>query len=95
MPPVLDDTFPVYSGLFNEVISSSLSRYSPPAPAPTDEPTQEENKNDGGEDGEFVVLASVKKSGGEKKELPSGLEESLLQTMTQVKREQMLLSLSS
>lgn len=29
LPPVLDDTFPVYSGLFNEVISSALARYLP------------------------------------------------------------------
>ena len=29
LPSVLDDTFPVYSGLFNEVISSSLARFLP------------------------------------------------------------------
>ena len=27
LPSVIDDTFPVYSGLFNEVISSSMARF--------------------------------------------------------------------
>ena len=29
LPSVLDDTFPVYSGLFNEIISSSMARVAP------------------------------------------------------------------
>ena len=55
LPSVLDDTFPVYSGLFNEVISSSMARYQPPIAAAEE---QEENNEQEEEkkDGDFIVL---------------------------------------
>ena len=42
LPSVVDDTYPVYSGLFNEVISSSMARYKS---AEASQEDQEEMKN--------------------------------------------------
>ena len=70
LPSLIDDSTPIYSGLFNEVISSCLTRYLPEA-------SEEESKTE-------------EATSGGKTALPQGLDETLLQTMIQVKRDQLM-----
>lgn len=70
LPCFVDETSPVFSGLFNEVISSSLARYAPPPAQVQEEQPQEDA------DGAAASTAGTKKSA------PTSLEESLLQAMT-------------
>ena len=86
LPSVIDDTFPVYSGLFNEVISSSMARFksAPIEQAVGGASQAEESKNE-----DFVVLSGAQgeESAVKSRELPTGLDEALLITITQVKKE--------
>jgi len=67
LPSVFDDSSPVYSGLFNEVMSSSVARYAP-APAPAADAEKQPGDDDPNAAG----------PGAAKKETPTSLEESLL-----------------
>ena len=85
LPSVIDDTFPVYSGLFNEVISSSMARFkSAPIEQAVSASQAEESKNE-----DFVMLSGAQgeESAVKSRELPTGLDEALLITITQVKKE--------
>ena len=76
LPTQIDDSTPIYSGLFNEVISSCLVRYLPENG--NEESKEEESK---GEDPNPANKAQT---------LPTGLDDTLLSTMIQVKRDQLL-----
>ena len=76
LPTQIDDSTPIYSGLFNEVISSCLVRYLPENDI--EESKEEESK------GEEPNQASKAQA------IPQGLDETLLSTMIQVKRDQLL-----
>jgi len=69
LPSAVDDATQVFSGLFNEVISSSLARYLPPTvEAVGDEEETKKEKDD------FVHIQAATS----KANLPASLEESLL-----------------
>lgn len=71
LPMQIDDSTPIYSGLFNEVISSCLVRYLPARKSGEQiEESKEEAKGDD--------MSQI----GKAPELPQGLDEALLVTMT-------------
>ena len=77
LPSYVDEAFPVYEGLFNEVISSALARYNSPK-----QPDQEPEESKASDSAAIMPPTDTQK----RVELPACLEESLLQAMTQVKR---------
>ena len=79
LPNQIDDSTPIYSGLFNEVISSCLVRY---LPSQIKEDNGEESKEEEVKDDDPNQTKTVS--------LPQGLDETLLQTMTEVKKDQLL-----
>ena len=69
----IDDSTPIYTGLFNEIVSSSIVRYLPVK--------QKENEQEESKDAEWVKLDEVNQN-SKMHELPQGLDETLLATMT-------------